>query len=152
MELTTKGRYAVTALADIAKFGDGGAVALSAIAERQQLPLAYLEQLFMALRRAELVESVRGRSGGYRLTRAASQIAVGEVMVAVEEETRMTRCRDGQNACRGDQPCLTHELWTALGDEINSFLSVVTLQDVLDGVPTDKRSARSAASKGRAAA
>ena len=152
MELTTKGRYAVTALTDIAKFGGEGAVALSAIAERQQLPLAYLEQLFMSLRRAGLVESARGRTGGYRLSRGASEIAVGEVMRAVEEETRMTRCRDGHNQCRGDQPCLTHDLWTALGEEIDAFLADVTLQDVIDGVPASKRVKRDADKSGRAAA
>jgi Rrf2 family transcriptional regulator, iron-sulfur cluster assembly transcription factor len=152
VELTTKGRYAVTALADIAKFGRDGAVALSAIAERQQLPLAYLEQLFMALRRAELVESARGRSGGYRLARAAADITVSDVMRAVEEETRMTRCRDGANQCRGDQPCLTHDLWTALGEEIESFLTDVSLQDVIDGVPADKRTKRPTSKAGRAAA
>ena len=152
MDLTTKGRYAVTALADIAKFGIGKSVALTAISERQQLPLAYLEQLFMALRRAGLVESARGRSGGYRLPRAAALIPVAEIMRAVEEETRMTRCRDGHNACKGDQPCLTHGLWTALGDEIESFLADVTLQDVIDGIPSTKRSMRSTAANGRAAA
>jgi Rrf2 family protein len=152
VELTTKGRYAVTALADIAKFGDSGAVALSAIAERQQLPVAYLEQLFMALRRAGLVDSARGRTGGYRLARAATEISVADVMHAVEEETRMTRCRDGQNACHGDHPCLTHDLWTALGEEINSFLASVTLQDVLDGVPPTKRSSAHTDRSGRAAA
>ncbi len=153
MELNTKGRYAVTALADLAKYGAGEAVSLASISERQQLPLSYLEQIFMSLRRSGLVESARGRSGGYRLTKPASGISVADVMRAVEEETRMTGCRDGKTACRGDKPCLTHNLWTALGDEIDGFLSTVTLQDVLDGIPAAKRQVRNGTSKtGRAAA
>jgi Rrf2 family protein len=151
VELTTKGRYAVTALADIAQHGNSDAVALSAIAERQQLPLSYLEQIFMALRRSELVESARGRSGGYRLTKPAREISVADIMIAVEEETRLTSCRDGKTACRGDRPCLTHGLWTALGEEIDGFLADVTLQDVLDGIPDTKRSTAKRAN-GRAAA
>lgn len=149
MELNTKGRYAVTALADIAKHGGDDAVALSVLAERQQLPLAYLEQIFMSLRRSGLVESARGRSGGYRLTKPADTISVADILRAVEEETRMTSCRDGKTPCRGDKPCLTHSLWTALGEEIDGFLSRVSLQDVLDGIPADKRQARPS---GRAAA
>lgn len=151
MELNTKGRYAVTALADLAKFGAGEAVSLAIISERQHLPLSYLEQIFMSLRRSGLVESARGRSGGYRLSKAASDVSVGDIMRAVEEETRMTGCRDGI-PCRGDKPCLTHSLWTALGEEIDGFLSHVSLQDVLDGIPDEKRAARGSASNGRAAA
>lgn len=145
MELNTKGRYAVTALADLAKYGAGEAVSLASVSERQQLPLSYLEQIFMSLRRSGLVESARGRSGGYRLTKPATDISVADVMRAVEEETRMTGCRDGKTPCRGDKPCLTHSLWTALGEEIDGFLSHVTLQDVLDGIPVGKRSAVSVA-------
>lgn len=147
MELNTKGRYAVTALADLAKYGDGEAVSLANISERQQLPLSYLEQIFMALRRSGLVESARGRSGGYRLTKPADAISVADIMRAVEEETRMTGCRDGKAACRGDKPCLTHSLWSALGEEIDGFLAQVTLQDVLDGIPAAKRQIRSGSSK-----
>lgn len=134
MELNTKGRYAVTALADLAKFGGGGALSLASIAERQQLPVAYLEQIFMSLRRSGLVDSARGRSGGYRLNKPAREISVAEIMRAVDEETRMTSCRDADTPCRGDKPCLTHSLWTALGAEIDGFLTRVSLQDVLDGV------------------
>ena len=101
VELNTRGRYAVTAMADLARYGGGGALALSTIAERQQISLSYLEQLFLKLRRAGLVESARGRSGGYRLGRAAHTITVGEVMAAVEEDIRMTRCNGAV-----DQPCL----------------------------------------------
>ena len=152
LELNTKGRYAVTALADLAKFGAGDAVSLSSISERQQLPLSYLEQIFMALRRSGLVESARGRSGGYRLSKAAGEVSVADIMRAVDEETRMTGCRDGKTPCRGDTPCITHGLWTALGEEIDGFLAHVTLQDVLDGIPESKRPARGNASNGRAAA
>lgn len=136
MELNTKGRYAVMAMADLAKHGDVEAVPLSAIAERQQLSLAYLEQLFLRLRRAGLVASARGRAGGYRLGRPADAISVAEVMLAVDEGVRMTRCNgDGSTPCVAGERCLTHGLWAALGDEIGRFLGRVTLQDVLDGCP-----------------
>lgn len=135
MELNTKGRYAVMAMADLAKHSGNGSVPLSAISERQQLSLAYLEQIFMHLRRAGLVESARGRSGGYRLARPAADIRVAEVMRAVEEETRMTRCMEAGTGCLGEERCLTHWLWWALGREIETFLSNVSLQDVLEGIP-----------------
>ncbi len=132
MELTTKGRYAVMALADLAKYGAAGTVPLSAIAERQHLSVAYLEQIFLKLRRAGLVESERGRAGGYRLVRDPAEVMVSDVMAAVEEETRMTRCagEDG-SGCLGEHRCLTHGLWHALGDHIRDFLSHVSLDDVL---------------------
>jgi Rrf2 family transcriptional regulator, iron-sulfur cluster assembly transcription factor len=138
MELNTRGRYAVMAMADLAKQGADVAVALSAIADRQHLSVAYLEQIFAQLRRCGLVDSVRGRSGGYKLTRPADQIAIAEIMVAVEEETRMTRCLDlvGDNGgCLGETKCLTHGLWHALGDHIRTFLQGVSLQDVVDNAP-----------------
>ncbi len=136
MDLNTKGRYAVMAMADLAKQAGGEATPLSAIAERQHISLAYLEQIFLRLRRAGLVESARGRSGGYRLGRPASEITVGEVMAAVEEEVRMTRCGGhGELPCLGESRCLTHGLWDALGEEIAAFLRRVTLQDVIDGAP-----------------
>ena len=132
MELTTRGRYAVMALADLARHGDAGSMPLSAIAERQQLSIAYLEQIFLKLRRAGLIESERGRSGGYRLARPASEIMVAEVMSAVEEETRMTRCLGEQGTgCVGEHRCLTHGLWHALGEHIHEFLASVSLADVL---------------------
>jgi Rrf2 family iron-sulfur cluster assembly transcriptional regulator len=135
VELTTKGRYAVMAMADLAKFGGEGAVPLSAIAERQHLSLAYLEQIFVHLRRAGLVESARGRSGGYRLGRPAKDIAIAEIMAAVDEETRMTRCGNGSAGCLGEERCLTHGLWDALGAQIAGFLASVSLQQVLEGFP-----------------
>ncbi len=134
MELNTKARYAVMAMADLAKYGES-AVPLSAIAERQGLSLAYLEQIFLRLRRAELVSSARGRSGGYTLARPAADIHIDEIMKAMEEETRLTRCLDADNGCLGDRRCLTHGLWHALGNHIASFLANVSLQDVIDGFP-----------------
>ncbi len=139
MELNTKGRYAVTAMADLAKFGAGAAVPLSAIAERQHISLAYLEQLFVRLRRAGLVESARGRAGGYRLARPADAISVAEVMRAVDEGVRMTRCHgDDAPPCVPGDRCLTHGLWDALGEQIASFLGNVTLEEVLGGIAPDK--------------
>jgi Rrf2 family protein len=123
------------AMADLARYGVAEAVPLSAIAERQHLSLPYLEQLFLKLRRAGLIDSARGRTGGYRLTRPAAEISVASVMHAVEEDTRMTRCHGEGGGCVGEQRCLTHGLWEALGAEIAAFLDRVTLQDVIDGVP-----------------
>jgi Rrf2 family protein len=135
VDLNTKGRYAVMAMVDLAKYGCGAAIPLSAVAERQQISLAYLEQLFVRLRRAGLVESARGRAGGYRLMVSPDRITVAEVMAAVEEDVRMTRCagEDGMPCLAGSR-CLTHGLWEALGSEISRFLSGISLQDVLDDV------------------
>ncbi len=135
LELNTKGRYAVMAMVDLAKFGSADSLPLSAIARRQALPMAYLEQIFAQLRKAHLVDSVRGRSGGYRLARAASEISIAEVLNAVEEATQMTRCSVGDRGCVGEKRCLTHALWDALGAHIAGFLSDVTLQDVVTGSP-----------------
>ncbi|MEZ5924927.1 MAG: Rrf2 family transcriptional regulator [Hyphomicrobiaceae bacterium] len=134
MDLNTKGRYAVMAMADLARHGGDAAVPLTDIAERQHISLAYLEQLFQKLRRAGIVESARGRLGGYRLARSMADITVGEVMAAVEEPVVMTRCQ-GQAAtgCVAGDRCLTHHLWEALGDHIAGFLGSITLKDVLDG-------------------
>ena len=143
MELNTKGRYAVMAMADLAKYGAGEALPLSSIAERQQISLAYLEQLFVKLRRAQLVDSARGRSGGYRLGRPPASISVAEIMAAVEEGVRMTRCH-GQDAtpCVAGQRCLTHGLWDALGEQILTFLDSISLADVIDGIPAAKQAKR----------
>jgi Rrf2 family transcriptional regulator, iron-sulfur cluster assembly transcription factor len=143
VELNTRGRYAVMAMADLAKYGADGSLPLPAIAERQQISLAYLEQLFLKLRRAGLVESARGRSGGYRLGRPADAISVADVMAAVEEDTRMTRCGgEAAKPCLPGQRCLTHGLWDALSGQIASFLESVTLQEVLDGIPPEKQALR----------
>jgi Rrf2 family protein len=131
------------AMADLAKHGVDGALPLPAIAERQQISLAYLEQLFLKLRRAGLVESARGRSGGYRLGRPAACITVAEVMMAVEEDMRMTRCGgEADKPCMPGQRCLTHGLWDALSVQIAAFLESVTLQEVLDGIPSGKLAIR----------
>lgn len=133
MQLSSKGRYAVMAMADLARNGDGGKVRIGSIAARQELPRHYLEQIFMHLRRAGLVVSTRGPGGGYALARPADAIAVGEIMAAVEEPVQMIRCA-GQvtGGCVADRRCLTHDLWRALGDHIVAFLDAVTLGDVVD--------------------
>lgn len=135
MELNTKGRYAVTAMAELAQAADGTALALSSIADRQLISLAYLEQIFLKLRRAGLVESARGRTGGYRLARPASEIRIADIMTAVEEDMRMTRCGADTATCLPGRRCITHGLWNALSDHIESFLFTVTLQQVVDGAP-----------------
>lgn len=152
MELNTRGRYAVMAMADIAKFGGAGAIALPAISARQHLSVSYLEQIFVQLRQAGLVESVRGRGGGYRLARPAAEITVAEVMDAVDEDTRMTRCAIGETpgGCVGDTRCLTHGLWHALGAHIQDFLQAMSLQDVVDGRRTVATRRQDAADSSRA--
>lgn len=133
------------AMTDIAQrtSASGGAedaVPLSAIADSQHISLAYLEQLFVKLRRAGLVESARGRSGGYRLSRPAASISIADVLAAVEEGIRMTRCH-GEDAspCVAGQRCITHGLWEALGENIQDFLASVSLQEVADGGPSRAR-------------
>ena len=133
MELTTKGRYAVTAMAAIASQGDSNAIPLSQVAESQVLPLSYLEQIFVSLRRAGLVESARGRSGGYRLARSAAEISIADIMAAVAEDTDFTRCADQNAPCRGDARCLTHRLWTQLSRVTGAFFTSVSLADVVSG-------------------
>lgn len=136
MELNTRGRYAVMAMADLARQGGLAAVPLSQISERQRITVAYLEQLFQQLRRAALVESARGRTGGYRLARPAREISIAEIMAAVEEGVRMTRCMGLESeTCMAGERCITHNLWEALGDEIATFLGRVTLEDVINGLP-----------------
>jgi len=136
VELNTRGRYAVMAMADLACQGADNAVPLSQISDRQHITVAYLEQIFQQLRRAGLVESVRGRAGGYRLARGPEAITVADVMTAVEEGVRMTRCLGiSGEPCLAGERCLTHELWEALGREIGAFLTRVTLKDVVEGLP-----------------
>lgn len=126
MRLTTRGRYAVTAMLDLALHGAEGTVALADVAQRQELSLTYLEQLFGRLRRASLVSSTRGPGGGYRLARPADEISVADVIAAVDESVDATRCGGARN-CHGRQRCLTHDLWEALSHEIEGFLSRITL-------------------------
>lgn len=139
MRLSTKGRYAVMAMADLAaqtegRGGEARAVSLAAIAERQQISLAYLEQLFAQLRRGGLVKSVRGPGGGYQLAKGAGETRIAEIVLAVDEPIRVTRCTGEQHAsgcmASGEQ-CLTHGLWAALGRHIEDYLSQVSLDDVI---------------------
>ncbi len=133
MQLSSKGRYAVMAMADLARNSQGSAVPVAAIAERQELSSAYLEQLFAKLRRAGLVDSTRGPGGGYALASKPHDISISDIMQAVEEPVKMTRCHiEDAGGCVGDSRCLTHDLWRALGDHIVGFLGSVTLGDVID--------------------
>lgn len=133
MRLTTKGRYAVTAMADIAALGDAGPVALSDISLRQGISISYLEQLFGKLRRAGLVRSARGQAGGYTLAAEAFEIRVADIIAAVDEPIKTTACAPGGSiGCQGTSArCLTHDLWDELGRQIEVFLNAVTLEDIL---------------------
>jgi len=126
MRLTTKGRYAVTAMLDLALRKDQGPISLAEISERQGISLSYLEQLFTRLRRSELVKSTRGPGGGYTLSRPAEEIAVAEVIIAVDEKVDSTRC-GGLGNCQDDERCLTHDLWSDLSDQIYHFLDNISL-------------------------
>jgi len=130
MRLTTKGRYAVTAMLDLALNETRGPIRLAAISERQGISLSYLEQLFAHLRRKELVRSVRGPGGGYRLNRETQDICVAEVISAVNEDTDATRC-GGKGDCQEGDTCLTHHLWMDLSDRIKDFLTDITLADLM---------------------
>ena len=132
MKLSTKGRYAVMALVDLASQTDGRPVALADIAERQEISLSYLEQLFAKLRRGGLVRSVRGPGGGYLLARSAEETRISDAILAVDEPIRATRCKSGSSVgCRSNKSrCLTHDLWEELGNQIHIFLSSVSLADV----------------------
>ncbi len=132
MKLSTKGRYAVMAMVDLATHATGKPIALADVAERQEISLSYLEQLFGRLRRGHLVKSVRGPGGGYLLAREAAEIRVADVIMAVDEPIKATRCTPGSpSGCQGrQQRCLTHDLWEELGNQIYLFLSTVSLEDV----------------------
>lgn len=150
MQLSTKGRYAVMAMADLARHSDGEMLPLSSIASRQHLSLTYLEQLFVKLRRAGLVEAVRGPGGGYKLATEAHDLPISSIMEAVEEPVKMTRCHlEETGGCVGDSRCLTHDLWRALGDHIHGFLGNVSLGDVIDNALA-KEAVLETASKGAA--
>ena len=134
MRLSTKGRYAVMAMADLAKRGGSGAVTLHEIAARQDISLPYLEQLFARLRRRGLVKSVRGPGGGYRLAQAAAQLCVADIVTAVDEPLEAVRCGGGPGGCMpGGERCLTHDLWDELGRHIHDYLASVSLDDVVSG-------------------
>ncbi len=130
MRLTTKGRYAVTSILDLALHHDKGPIPLAGISERQDISLSYLEQLFAQLRRRGLVQSVRGPGGGYHLGKDATAISVAEVIEAVNETTDATRCQ-GSGDCQGGETCLTHHLWMDLSDQIRDFLGDITLADLV---------------------
>lgn len=132
MRLTTKGRFAVTAMVDLAMRGGKAPVTLAAISERQKISLSYLEQLFGKLRRNNIVESVRGPGGGYYLARPGSKISIAEIVVAVDEPLDATKC-GGKGDCHGDQhPCITHDLWMGLNEKIHSYLEDISLQQLVD--------------------
>ena len=133
MRLTTKGRFAVTAMIDLALRENSGPVALAAISQRQQISLSYLEQLFGKLRRHQLVESTRGPGGGYSLGRRSDEITVADIIVAVDEPIDATGC-GGKENCMGEDNgrCITHDLWTALNNKMIEYLDSVTLRKLVD--------------------
>jgi Rrf2 family iron-sulfur cluster assembly transcriptional regulator len=148
MRLTSKGRYAVTAMLDLALHVQDGPVTLAGISERQGISLSYLEQLFTRLRKHGLVASTRGPGGGYSLNRSAHEIAVSEVVTAVDESVDATRC-GGRGDCQDGKRCLTHELWAELSDQIYSFLSDISLGDLVEqGQARDARKAAAAGDTG----
>ena len=130
MKLTSKGRYAVTAVLDIALNANDAPVSLADISERQSISLSYLEQLFAKLRRDGLVKSVRGPGGGYRLGLAPKDISVAMIIAAVNENVNVTRCYGNSN-CKGGVECLTHTLWESLSERIENFLSEITLEELV---------------------
>ncbi|TMH37016.1 MAG: Fe-S cluster assembly transcriptional regulator IscR [Betaproteobacteria bacterium] len=150
MRLTTKGRFAVTAMIDVAMHNGGGPVTLAGVSERQKISLSYLEQLFGKLRRHGLVESVRGPGGGYNLAKPAGTVYVADIITAVDEPIDATQC-GGKENCDDDKRCMTHELWANLNAHIFSFLRSVSLEQLVrsqdksevnvlqDRRPTDKK-------------
>lgn len=131
MRLTTKGRYAVTAMLDLAVHAVNAPVPLADISQRQGISLSYLEQLFARLRKEGLVDSARGPGGGYKLSRSAAEISVVQVIGAIDETVEATRC-GGLANCQDGEPCLTHELWTDLSRQIYDFLSGINLAQLVE--------------------
>ena len=134
MRLTTKGRFAVTAMIDLAMRQDQGPVTLAGISQRQKISLSYLEQLFGKLRRHEIVESVRGPGGGYSLARKAEDVTVADIIIAVDEPLDATQC-GGKGNCTGDDGsgrCMTHELWATLNQKMVEYLDSVSLKNLVD--------------------
>ena len=130
MRLTTKGRYAVTAVLDLALHQDKGPVSLAAISDRQGISLSYLEQLFSKLRRNDVVSSTRGPGGGYKLTNNVDQVSVSDIILAVDESCKVVDCKDSEG-CNGGYQCLTHDLWQELSNEIRTFLDGITLSEIM---------------------
>tara|TARA_B100001057_G_scaffold232911_1_gene233098 strand:- start:3728 stop:4180 length:453 start_codon:yes stop_codon:yes gene_type:complete len=138
MNLTTKGKYAVTASLDLAIYNkEYSFVAISSIAERQSIPAPYLEQLFRYLRKAGILDSLRGPSGGYRLKRPSSEIKIGEIVAAVEKRMDATQC-GGVGDCNGGSRCLAHNLWMELNSEVDHFLMNISLEDVINNKTSNK--------------
>jgi Rrf2 family iron-sulfur cluster assembly transcriptional regulator len=131
MRLTTKGRYAVTAMLDLALHAQEKPITLADISQRQGISLSYLEQLFSRMRKQGLVTSARGPGGGYRLSRDANAINVAQVIAAVDEKVNVTRC-EGRGDCQNGGPCLTHELWCNLSDQIYDFLNGISLGQLVE--------------------
>lgn len=131
MRLTTKGRYAVTAMLDLALHAKENPVSLADISERQGISISYLEQLFAKLRKNGLVSSVRGPGGGYQLSRAEVEIFIAQVIDAVDESVDATRCA-GEGDCQNGETCLTHELWQSLSQQIHNFLSEISIADLVN--------------------
>jgi Rrf2 family transcriptional regulator, iron-sulfur cluster assembly transcription factor len=130
MRLTTKGRFAVTAMLDLALSEVDRPVTLAGISERQEISLSYLEQLFSRLRRNGLVKSVRGPGGGYRIAKKLDEISISDIITAVDEQIDATQCGGGEN-CHGNRPCMTHELWSSLNVKILEYLSGVSLAELV---------------------
>lgn len=141
MKLTSKGRYAVTAMLDVALHATTGPVSLADISERQGISLSYLEQLFSRLRKHGLVSSVRGPGGGYRLGLCSAKITVADVITAVDESIKATRCNDKGNCQNGEQ-CLTHSLWNDLSNRIEEFLQNISLAELVEQKDVKKVSER----------
>jgi Rrf2 family transcriptional regulator, iron-sulfur cluster assembly transcription factor len=137
VRLTTKGRYAVTAMLDLALHSQKNPVTLTDIATRQTISLSYLEQLFSRLRQAGMVKGVRGPGGGYTLSRQAKEINVADIIMAVDEKIDATGC-EGRGDCQNGQPCLTHVLWLDLSNQIRDYLTGISLADVMQRDPVQK--------------
>lgn len=131
MRLTTKGRFAVTAMMDLALRGDDGPVALASVSDRQKISLSYLEQLFGKLRRYKLVDSVRGPGGGYCIARPLDQLTVADIIRAVDEQLDATQC-GGRENCHDEHRCMTHDLWSTLNSRMYDYLASVTLAELVD--------------------
>jgi len=136
MRLTTKGRFAVTALLDLAMQQSSRPITLADISQRQKISLSYLEQLFAKLRQSELVESVRGPGGGYCLAKDLSQVSVADIILAVDEPIDATQC-GGKENCHNEGKCMTHDLWAKLNDLILDYLGAVTLKELVDNQQND---------------
>jgi Rrf2 family transcriptional regulator, iron-sulfur cluster assembly transcription factor len=150
MRLTTKGRFAVTAMADLALNSGQGPVTLASISERQKISLSYLEQLFGKLRRHNIVSAMRGPGGGYSLARPGTQISVADIIVAVDESVDSTRC-GGRADCLDEKRCMTHDLWVGLNDTLNRYLAGVSLQQIIESQPKSKPEVAPMIVKGRIA-